>query len=160
MMELKPRELNGEFYAPQGKIAIVASRFNEFVVERLVHGAMDALVRHGVKASDIEIARVPGAYEIPLACQNLAQTKRYAGIIALGAVIRGATAHFEYVAGACANGILQAQLATNIPMTFGVITTENIEQAVARAGSTAGNKGSEAALALIEMINLLGKIHD
>lgn len=159
-MEQKPREIVGDFYTPKGNIAIVASRFNEFVVDRLVSGAMDALVRHGVKAGDIEIVRVPGAYEIPLACQNLAQTKRYAGIIALGVVIRGATAHFEYVASACANGVLQAQLATNVPMTFGVLTTESIEQAVARAGSTAGNKGSEAAMGLIEMINLLGKIND
>lgn len=159
-MESKPRELIGEFYAPKGNIAIVASRFNEFVVDRLISGAIDTLERHGVKASQIEIARVPGAYEIPLACQNLAQTKRYAGVIALGAVVRGETAHFEYVAGACANGVLQAQLATNIPMTFGVLTTESLEQAVARAGSTVGNKGSEAAMGLIEMINLLGKIND
>lgn len=158
-MEQKLREINGDLYAPQGNIAIVASRFNEFIVERLVSGAMDAFLRHGVKANQIEVIRVPGAFEIPIACQQAANTKRYAGIVTLGVVIRGETAHFDYVAGACANGVLQAQLSTNIPMTFGVLTTESIEQAVARAGSTAGNKGSEAAMALIEMINLLGKIN-
>jgi 6,7-dimethyl-8-ribityllumazine synthase len=159
-MELKLRELNGEFHTPQGNIAIIASRFNEFIVDRLIHGAVDALVRHGVKLNQIDVIKVPGAFEIPIACQQAANTKRYAGIVTLGAVIRGETAHFDYVAGSCANGVLQAQLATQVPMTFGVLTTESIEQAVARAGSTAGNKGSEAALALIEMINLLGKIND
>jgi 6,7-dimethyl-8-ribityllumazine synthase len=159
-MELKLRELNGEFHTPHGNIAIIASRFNEFIVDRLINGAIDTLVRHGVKANQIDVIKVPGAFEIPIACQQAALTKRYAGIVTLGAVIRGETAHFDYVAGCCANGVLQAQLATQIPMTFGVLTTESIEQAVARAGSTAGNKGSEAALALIEMINLLGKIND
>ncbi len=159
-MEQKLREISGDFIAPKGNIAIVASRFNELIVDRLIAGAIDALKRHGVKENQIEVIRVPGAYEIPIACQAAAQTKRFVGIVTLGAVIRGETAHFDYVAGAAANGILQAQLATNIPMTFGVITTENIEQAVARAGSTAGNKGSEAAIGLLEMINLLGKIND
>lgn len=159
-MELKLREFNGELHAPQGNIAIVASRFNEFIVERLLNGAMDALVRSGVKANQIDVIRVPGAFEIPIACQQAALTKRYAGIVTLGVVIRGETAHFDYVAGSCANGVLQAQLATQVPMTFGVLTTESIEQAVARAGCTAGNKGAEAAIALVEMINLLGKIND
>lgn len=159
-MELKLREISGTFNAPTKNIAIVASRFNEFIVDRLISGAFDALLRHGVKNDKIEIYRVPGAYEIPIACQAIAKTGRYAGIVTLGVVIRGETTHFDYVAGPCANGILQAQLATHIPMTFGVLTTENIEQAVARAGSTAGNKGSEAAIGLLEMINLLGKIND
>ncbi len=159
-MELQTRELVGDFYAPNGKIAIVASRFNDTIVNRLIEGAQDALLRHGVKASQIEVAKVPGAYEIPLACQRLAQTHRYDGIIALGTVIRGATAHFDYVAGACANGILQVQLATNVPILFGVLTTESIEQAVERSGTIAGNKGYEAAMGLLEMINLFGKIND
>lgn len=159
-MEQSLREINGEFHSPQGNIAIVAARFNEFIVDRLINGAVDALVRHGVKTNQIDIIRVPGAFEIPIACQHAANTKRYAGIVTLGAVIRGETAHFDYVAGSCANGVLQAQLSSKIPMTFGVLTTESIEQAVARAGATAGNKGAEAAIALIEMINLLGKIND
>ncbi|MBS0287416.1 MAG: 6,7-dimethyl-8-ribityllumazine synthase [Proteobacteria bacterium] len=159
-MDLKSREINGTFNAPSKNIAIVASRFNEFIVDRLISGAFDSLLRYGVKNDKIEIFRVPGAYEIPIACQSLAKTGRYAGIVTLGVVIRGETTHFDYVAGPCANGILQAQLSTNIPMTFGVLTTENIEQAVARAGATAGNKGSEAAVGLLEMINLLGKIND
>jgi 6,7-dimethyl-8-ribityllumazine synthase len=159
-MTMPTHEISGDFMAPIGNIAIVASRFNEFMVERLIAGAKDALVRHGMKPNQIDIIRVPGAYEIPLVCQRVAQTKRFAGIIALGVVIRGDTAHFDYVAGACANGLLQAQLKTEIPMTFGVLTTENMDQAIQRAGSTAGNKGSEAAMALIEIINLLGKIND
>ncbi len=159
-MELKLREISGDFTAPSKTIAIVASRFNEFIVDRLVSGAIDALVRHGIKNDKIEVFRVPGAYEIPIACQHIAKTNRFAGIVTLGVVIRGETSHFDYVAGPCASGIMQAQLATNIPMTFGVLATHNIEQAIARAGSTAGNKGSEAAIGLLEMINLLGKIND
>lgn len=150
----------GNLIAPVNNIAIVASRFNELVVDRLVSGACDTLMRHGLKKSQIEIFQVPGAFEIPMACQQLAQTNRYAGIVALGTVIRGETAHFEYVAGSCAQGVQQAQLASKIPMTFGVLTTENLEQALARAGGTVGNKGSEAAAALLEMINLLGKINN
>lgn len=153
-------EIFGELTAPQGKIAIVAARFNEFMVERLIAGAKDALIRHGVKEEAIELIRVPGGYEIPLAAQAAAQTGRYAGIVTLGVVIRGDTAHFDYVAGGCANGLMQAQLKTDIPMTLGVLTTENMEQAIARSGSTAGNKGAEAAVALIEMMNLLRKLHD
>jgi 6,7-dimethyl-8-ribityllumazine synthase len=160
LMEHKIKEIGGEFYAPQKSIAIVAARFNEFMVERLIAGAQDTLLRHGVKAQQIELIRVPGAYEIPLACQRAAQTNRFAGVIALGAVIRGETAHFDYVAGGCANGLMQAQLKTEVPMTLGVITTEDKDQAIARAGSTAGNKGAEAAMALLEMISVLGKIND
>jgi 6,7-dimethyl-8-ribityllumazine synthase len=153
-------EIFGDLMAPQGNIAIVAARFNEFMVERLIAGAKDALIRHGVKEDAIDLIRVPGGYEIPLAAQAAAQTGRYAGIVTLGVVIRGDTAHFDYVAGGCANGLMQAQLKTDIPMTLGVLTTENMEQAIARSGSTAGNKGAEAAVALIEMMNLLRKIHD
>lgn len=157
-MEQISREIVGDFHLPSGNIAIVASRFNEFIVERLIAGAQDILVRHGVKAQQIDIYKVPGAFELPFTCQRIAQTGRYVGIVALGTVIRGETAHFEYVSSACAQGLLQAQLKTDVPITFGVITTENLDQAIARAGSTVGNKGSEAALALIEVINLLGKI--
>ncbi len=154
------REIIGDLMTPQGNIAIVASRFNEFMVERLIAGAKDALLRHGVKEESIDLIRVPGGYEIPLAAQAAAKTGRYAGVITLGVVIRGDTAHFDYVAGGCAQGLMQAQLKTDIPMSFGVLTTENMEQAIARSGATAGNKGAEAAVALIEMMNLLRKIHD
>lgn len=154
------REIFGELAAPRGNIAIVAARFNDFMVDKLIAGAKDALIRHGVKEENIDLIRVPGGYEIPLAAQAAAQTGRYAGIVTLGVVIRGDTAHFDYVAGGCANGLMQAQLKTDIPMTLGVLTTENMEQAIARSGSTAGNKGAEAAVALIEMMNLLRKIHD
>ncbi|MGE3318274.1 MAG: 6,7-dimethyl-8-ribityllumazine synthase [Candidatus Berkiella sp.] len=154
------REIFGELAAPSGNIAIVAARFNDFMVDKLIAGAKDALIRHGVKEENIDLIRVPGGYEIPLAAQAAAQTGRYAGIVTLGVVIRGDTAHFDYVAGGCANGLMQAQLKTEIPMTLGVLTTENMEQAIARSGSTAGNKGAEAAVALIEMMNLLRKIHD
>lgn len=158
-MESKWHEIQGDFKAPNGNIAIVASKFNDFVVDRLILGAQDTLLRHGMSPSQIEVVRVPGSYEIPLVCQTLAQTNRFIGIITLGVVIRGATAHFDYVAGACANGILQAQLKTNVPMSFGVLTTDSIEQAIERAGTKAGNKGSDAAMALLETVNLLGKIN-
>lgn len=159
-MEQKLHEIVGNLVTPTGNIAIVASRFNDFIVDQLIKGAQDALLRHGVKPNQIEVVRVPGAFEIPLICQQMAKTKRFSGIVALGAVIRGATAHFDYVASGCASGLQQAQLETQIPMTFGVLTTETLEQAIERAGATAGNKGSEAAVALLEMISLLGKIND
>jgi 6,7-dimethyl-8-ribityllumazine synthase len=154
------REIVGDLMTPQGNIAIVASRFNEFMVERLIAGAQDALLRHGVKADSIDLIRVPGGFEIPLAAQAAAKSGRYAGIITLGVVIRGETAHFDYVAGGCAQGVMQAQLKSDIPMTLGVLTTENMDQAISRSGAMAGNKGAEAAVALIEMMNLLRKIHD
>ncbi|MCS5710333.1 6,7-dimethyl-8-ribityllumazine synthase [Candidatus Berkiella aquae] len=154
------REIVGDLMTPKGNIAIVASRFNDFMVDKLIDGAKDALLRHGVKEENIDLIKVPGGYEIPLAAQAAAKTGRYSGIITLGVVIRGDTAHFDYVAGGCAQGVMQAQLKTDIPMTLGVLTTENMEQAIARSGSTAGNKGFEAATALIEMMNLLRKIHD
>lgn len=145
----------GKFVSTGGRIAIVASRFNEFVVDRLIDGAVDSLVRQDVARDKIELIRVPGAYELPLACQVAAESNRFDGVIALGVVIRGGTPHFDYVAGCCANGIMQAQLKTNCPISFGVLTTETVDQAIERAGSKAGNKGAEAALALLENINVL-----
>lgn len=140
-----------------GKIAIVASRFNEEVVERLISGAEKTLQQHGFSPNDIELFRVPGAFEIPFVCHELAKTKKYLGIIPLGAVIRGESAHFEYVAKACTDGILQAQLQTGVPMSFGVLTTYDKEQAKARATDTR-NMGSEAAEALLEVISIMGTI--
>lgn len=153
-------KLIGEFYPPQKKIALIASRFNDMVVERLVQGAQDVLLRHGVKADQLDCIWVPGAFELPFTCQSVAETNQYAGIVALGAVIRGSTPHFDYVAGCCANGIMQVQLKTNVPITFGVLTTDTLEQAMERSGSKAGNKGSDCAMALLEMMNLIGKLHD
>ena len=154
------REVNNTFLPVTGKIAIVAARFNDFIVDRLIEGAKDVFFRQGLTPAQLTLLRVPGAYEIPFACQRLAKTQHYQGIVALGAVIRGQTAHFEYVAGSCANGVLQASLQTDIPITFGVITTENLEQAIARAGATVGNKGAEAAMALLELMSALGHLHD
>lgn len=159
-MEHTIREVSGSLVGTKGNIAIVASRFNEIVVDRLIAGATDILIRHGLSKQQIELIRVPGAYEIPLTCQTVAETGRFAGILALGVVIRGATSHFDYVAGGAANGIMQVQLKTKTPISFGVLTTESQDQAFERAGSKAGNKGAEAAVALLEMIDLLGKIHD
>lgn len=157
-MENQITEIMCDYSVPAKKIAIIASRFNELVVDRLIAGAKDALLRHGVKPAQIELMRVAGAYEIPMACLAAAKSAQYSGIVALGTVIRGATAHFEYVASACASGLMQVQLQTGIPIAFGVLTTENLEQALARAGSTVGNKGTEAAITLLEMINLLRKM--
>lgn len=140
------------------RFAIVASRFNEFIGAKLIAGAKDCLVRHGVSESDIELAWVPGSFEIPLGAQRLARSNRYSAVICLGAVIRGATPHFDYVAAEVTKGIAQVQLDTGVPVTFGVLTTDTIEQAVERAGSKAGNKGWDAALAAIEMANLLREL--
>lgn len=145
----------GDLLARDLKFAIVAARFNDFVVDSLIRGAVDALKRHGAVEQSIELARVPGAYDLPLAARRLAQSKRYHAIIALGAVIKGATAHFDYVAGECASGLSRAAADTGVPISFGVLTTDTIEQAVERAGTKAGNKGADAALAAIEMANLL-----
>jgi len=152
------QEIIGNLSLPSKKIAIVAARFNEIIVDRLIAGAKDALLRCGLPSTQIELIRVPGAYEIPIACLAAAKTGKYSGVIALGTVIRGATTHFEYVSSGCTSGLMQAQLETGIPMTFGVLTTEDMDQALARAGGTVGNKGAEAAIGLIEMINLLKKI--
>lgn len=145
----------GQFLAQGAKFCIVASRFNSFIVDALVGGAVDALVRHGAKRDEIHLVRTPGAYELPLAVQKAVSTGRYDAIIVLGAVIRGATPHFDYVAGECVKGIASISLQYSIPVALGVLTVETIEQAIERAGTKAGNKGAEAALSAIEMVNLL-----
>lgn len=150
--------IEGQYRADSAKIAIVCSRFNDFIVSKLESGAIDTLVRHGIDAQNITIAYVPGAHELPLAAQRLAATKKYDAIIALGAVIKGGTAHFDVVVNEQAKGLGQVALKYDIPVITGVLTTNNIEQAVERAGTKAGNKGSEAALAAIEMVSLLKQI--
>lgn len=152
------RILEGELVARDLRFAIVAARFNDFVVDPLVRGAVDALKRHGASEKLIELVRVPGAYDMPLAVRRLAGSKRYDAIIALGAVIRGQTPHFDYVAGECASGLARVAHDTGVPVAFGVLTTETLEQAIDRAGAKAGNKGADAALTAIEMVNLLRRI--
>jgi 6,7-dimethyl-8-ribityllumazine synthase len=152
------KTIEGDFATPEGRFAIVAGRFNGFIVESLVAAARDALVRHGVEDDAIELIRVPGAWEVALAAHQLAHSGTYTAVIALGAVIRGATPHFDFVAGACAKGLAQAALGSGVPVAFGVLTTDNIEQAIERAGTKAGNKGADAALAALEMANLYGKL--
>lgn len=155
----KWREYSGTYSIAQQKIAIVASRFNEALVGHLIQGACQSLEKVSYISNNIDIFRVPGAYELPFTCQQVLQTGRYQGLIALGIVIRGETPHFEYVAHACANGIQQVQLKTNLPITFGVLTTDTVAQAEERAGGKAGNKGAEAALALIEVMSLTSQIN-
>lgn len=151
--------IEGNFAAEQKKFAIVVSRFNSFVVESLLEGALDALKRHGlVKDENITVVRVPGAYEIPVAVKKCAQKESFDAIIALGAVIRGGTPHFEYVAGECNKGLAQVSLDHGIPVAFGVLTVDTIEQAIERSGTKAGNKGAEAALGALEMVNVLEQI--
>ncbi len=145
----------GQLVADDEKFCIVISRFNDFIGSRLLDGAVDELKRHGVKADNIDVVKVPGAFEIPLAALKFAKSGRYNAIITLGAVIKGSTAHFEYVSAEVSKGIAQVGLQCEIPVIFGVLTTENIEQAIERAGTKAGNKGSEAAKAAIEMANLM-----
>ncbi len=137
------------------KFGIVAARFNDFITSRLLEGALDALQRHGVAEGDIEIVKVPGSYEIPLAAKMLAQAKKYDAVICLGAVIRGATPHFEYVSAEVSKGVAAVSLETGLPVIFGVLTTDTIEQAVERAGTKSGNKGWDAALSAIEMANVM-----
>lgn len=149
---------SGDFSAQGLRVGIVAGRFNDFIVSHLISGAIDCLVRHGADEKNIELARVPGAVEIPLAVQRMAQTGKYDAIIALGAVIRGGTPHFDYVAGECAKGLGQLTLQLDIPISFGVLTVDTIEQAIERAGTKAGNKGAEAAMGTIEMVNVLRQI--
>jgi len=152
--------IEGNMIGGAGKFALLVGRFNSFVVESLVEGAVDALKRHGVAETDIEIIRVPGAFEMPIAAQRIAATKKYNAIVALGAVIRGGTPHFEYVAGECVKGLSQVSLATNIPVAFGVLTVDSIEQAIERSGTKAGNKGAEAALSALEMVNLFSQLEN
>ena len=145
----------GNLVASNGKYAIIVSRFNEFITSKLLGAALDGLTRHGVAESDIDTAWVPGAFEIPLIAQKLAASKKYDAIITLGAVIRGSTSHYDYVCNEVAKGVAKVQLDSGVPVIFGVVTTENIEQAIERAGTKAGNKGYDAAVSAIEMANLL-----
>ena len=149
------RTLEGKVVAREIKVGIVAARFNEFIVSKLVAGARDGLLRHDVKDEDIDLAWVPGAFEIPLIASKMAKSGKYDAVICLGAVIRGATSHYDYVCSEVSKGIAQVGLAEKMPVLFGVLTTENIEQAIARAGSKGGNKGYDCALSAIEMVNLL-----
>lgn len=148
--------LEGKLVAPAGmKVGIVASRFNEIIVNKLLGGAVDGLVRHGVEEDNITAAWVPGAFEIPLAADKMAASGKYDAVIAVGAVIRGSTSHYDYVCAEVSKGVAQASVKNGVPVLFGVITTDNIEQAIERAGSKAGNKGAECAAGAIEMVNLL-----
>lgn len=151
--------IEGAIVAPNAKVAIVIARFNSFINESLLSGALDALKRQGQVSDDnITIIRCPGAYELPLVAQLTAKSDRYDTIVALGSVIRGGTPHFEYVAGECNKGLAQVALDYNIPVAFGVLTVDSIEQAIERAGTKAGNKGAEAALSVLEMVNILAQV--
>ena len=150
--------LEGKLLATGLKFALVVSRFNSSICERLLEGALDCLHRHGAEPSQQTVLRTPGAFELPLVCQRLAQSGRYDGIIALGAVIRGGTPHFDYIAAEVTKGLAQVALNTNIPVAYGVLTTDTLEQAIERSGAKMGNKGAEAALSAIEMVNLLRQI--
>ncbi len=153
-----PRVIEGHFTAKDRRFGIIASRFNEFITNKLVGGALDALQRHEVPDDAITVAWAPGAFEIPLVAQKMAASGDYDAIIALGCVIRGSTPHFDYVAAETSKGIGQVMLQTGVPISFGVLTTESIEQAIERAGTKAGNKGVDAAMAAIEMVNLLEQL--
>lgn len=148
----------GSFAAPAGRFAMVAARFNHFVVEQLVNGACDAFKRHGVGDDALDIVWVPGSFEIPLVAQRLAASRKYVAVVCLGAIIKGDTDHYDYVAGGAANGIAQAALSTGVPVIFGVLTCDTVEQAINRAGLKSGNKGFDAAQTAIEMVNLLGQM--
>ncbi len=149
-----PRVLEGQLSAEGFRFGIIVSRFNDFISSRLVEGAMDALLRHGATEEQVSVIKVPGAFEIPLTAKKLAESGRYDAVICLGAVIRGSTPHFDYVAAEVSKGIASVSLKSSIPVTFGVLTTENLEQAIERAGSKSGNKGYDVAMAAIEMVNL------
>jgi 6,7-dimethyl-8-ribityllumazine synthase len=157
-MDDRIKTFEGDFNARGLRFGIVAARFNDFIVDRLVDAAVSTLLKHGVAAGDIEVVRVPGAFETPLAIKKMAASRRYQALIALGCVIRGATPHFDYVAGQCASGIARAADESGIPIAFGVLTTDTIEQAVERAGTKAGNKGADAAMVALEMANLLRRL--
>jgi 6,7-dimethyl-8-ribityllumazine synthase len=150
-----PQFFEGNLNAAGQKFGIVVSRFNSFICERLLEGAVDALIRHGADDNDIYVARVPGAFEIPLFAQKMAASGRYDALICLGAVIRGSTPHFDYVASEVSKGVAQVSMASGVPIAFGVLTTDTIEQAVERAGTKAGNKGFDAAVTAIESVNLM-----
>jgi 6,7-dimethyl-8-ribityllumazine synthase len=152
------KTFEGNLLVQGGKFCIVASRFNSFIVEQLESGAIDALLRHGANKADIHLVRAPGAFELPIVVQRVAAAKKYDAIIALGAVIRGGTPHFEYVANECVKGLAQVSLQYHVPVSFGVLTVDSIEQAIERAGTKAGNKGAEAALSAIEVVNLFNNL--
>ncbi len=150
--------IEGNLVAEDIKVAVIVSRFNEFINTKLLGGAIDALTRHGVSEQDIEVIWVPGAFEIPLIAQSVANNPKYDGVICLGTVIRGATSHYDYVCAEVSKGIATVSLNSQKPVLFGILTTDNIEQAIERAGTKAGNKGSEVAVGLIEMVNLMRKL--
>ena len=154
------RTLEGKVVAREIKVGIVAARFNEFIVSKLVAGARDGLLRHDVKDEDIDLAWVPGAFEIPLIASKMAKSGKYDAVICLGAVIRGATSHYDYVCSEVSKGIASVSLTSDIPVMFGVLTTDNIEQAIERAGTKAGNKGYDCALGAIEMVNLVHQLEN
>jgi 6,7-dimethyl-8-ribityllumazine synthase len=155
---MKITTFDGDLTKPLGRFALIASRFNDVIVDRLVTGALEALKTHGVPDDAIDLVHVSGSFEIPLVAQRLAQSGRYAAVICLGAVIRGETDHYDYVAGAAANGVAQAALNSGVPVIFGILTCDTVEQALQRAGAKSANKGFDAALAAIEMVNLLPKL--
>jgi 6,7-dimethyl-8-ribityllumazine synthase len=150
--------IEGDFATAAGRFAVVAARFNAVIVDALVAGALDAFHRHGVADAAVDLVRVPGSFEIPVIARRLAETKKYAAVVCLGAVIKGDTDHYDHVAAAAANGVLQASIMTGVPVIFGVLTCDTLEQAVNRAGGKAGNKGFEAAVTAIEMANLISKL--
>lgn len=150
--------IEGDFKASKGQYALLVSRWNSFVVEHLKDGAIDTLKRQGIAEENIDVIYAPGAFEFPLVAQKLAQSKKYDAIVALGAVIRGGTPHFEHVAGECTKGLAQVSLNTGVPIGFGVLTVDSIEQAIERSGTKAGNKGAEAAQTALEMVSLLSKV--
>jgi 6,7-dimethyl-8-ribityllumazine synthase len=153
-----PTVYEGTFAPPPGRFAVVAARFNQIVVEPLVGGALDGLKRHGVSDEAIDVVWVPGSFEIPLVAQQLAGSRKYAAVICLGAVIRGDTDHYDHVASGATHGVAQAALSTGVPVIFGILTCDTLEQAINRAGAKSGNKGFEAAMAAIEMVNLLSQL--
>lgn len=153
-------EIVGNFIKCEGRYAIVAGRFNHFITDKLIEGALDTFSRHGIGDSDVDLVWVPGAFEMPFAVGKLIRTGKYESVITLGAVIRGATPHFDYVAGECASGIARLNVESDIPIVFGVLTTDTIEQAIERAGSKAGNKGADAAMTALEMVSLARQIGD
>jgi 6,7-dimethyl-8-ribityllumazine synthase len=153
-----PTIIEGTLSAPSGRFGVVSARFNSAVVENLVDGALDALKRHGIADDAVDLVRVPGSFEIPLVAQRLAASKKYTAVICLGAVIRGDTDHYDYVAGQVTSGVARAALETGVPVIFGVLTCDTLEQAMNRAGAKSGNKGYDAALTAIEMVNLLRQL--
>jgi len=157
-MEVRMKILEGNLIAQDLKVGIVASRFNEFITSKLISGCVDGLVRHGIDDDDITLSWVPGAFEIPMVAKKMAQSGKYDAVICLGAVIRGSTSHYDYVCAEASKGIATASMQTGVPVIFGVLTTDTIEQAIERAGTKAGNKGYDCALSAIEMANLLKQI--